>query len=70
LRYVKRREVTMFRVVNSLGPFFSSSKIMCMSVGKRVLCSSERWWRARAVVQRALRQSRTSCRRASSCSSL
>ena len=68
--WVKRREMIMLRVVNSLGPFFSSSNSMPRSIGKSVDWMLERWERAREVVQRAFRQSSVSWSSVSSCSSL
>ena len=56
--------------VKSLGPLCSSSKSMARSAGKSVEAISQSSFRARSVVQRPLRQRRTSARRSSSCCSL
>ena len=50
----------MPRVVNSLGPFRSSSKIIPRRAGKSVLWISCSFCKASAVVHNALRHSRTS----------
>lgn len=60
----------MFRVVNSLGPFLSSSKSMARRVGNRLDWMVESSWRAREVVHNAFKQSKVSWSSASSCSSL
>lgn len=60
----------MLRVMNSLGPFFSTSKSMARRVGNRVDWMVESSWRAREVVHNAFRQSKVSWSSASSCSSL
>lgn len=69
-KYVNSSQVIIFRVMNSLGPFFSSSKTICNRAGNRVAWISSSCLSAKAVVESALRQRRTSCNRASSCSSL
>ena len=60
----------MFRVENSLGPFFSLSKSMPRRVGKRVEWILDSWLRAEEVVDKAFKQSRVSWSRVSSCSTL
>ena len=50
----------MLRVMNSLGPFFSSSNSMARRLGKRVGCMAASWWRARDVVHSAFKHRRVS----------
>src|SRR5690606_17435315 len=64
------RPKTMLRVVNSLGPLFSSSKIISSNSVNRVDESSLRVASALDDIDNAFKQSRVSCKIASSCSSL
>ncbi len=59
-RKANRRLMMMLRVVNSLGPLFSSSNNMERRMGKRVGCMTESCCRARDVVQRAFKHRRIS----------
>lgn len=63
---VKSRLMMMLRVVNSLGPFFSSSNNIFNKAGKSSPSIRVRCAKAADVVQRAFRQSNASCRRVSS----
>lgn len=60
----------MLRVVNSLGPFFSTSKSIARRIGNRLDWMVDSSWRAREVVHNAFRHSKVSWSSASSCSSL
>ena len=68
--YSRKRLKMIPRVLNSLGPLRSSSKIMPTSWGNSLSCRLSNSRRADFVVQSALRQRRTSWSSASSCSSL
>ena len=60
----------ILRVENSLGPFFSLSKSIPRSVGKRVEWMLGSSWRASDVVHKAFKHNSVSCNSVSSCSSL